>query len=72
MRGTDADGRGSGDNDDNRNRRQSKGSFFPLLRSLPLQPKECGCGAFPLLPPLSFLARFTLKECITNDDDRAS
>ena len=73
MRGTDADGRGSGDNDDNRNRRQSKGSFFPLLRSLPLQPpKECGCGAFlPLLPPLSFLARFTLKECITNDDDRA-
>ena len=27
--------------------------------------------SFPLLPPLSFLARFTLKECITNDDDRA-
>ena len=68
----DADGRGSGDNDDNRNRRQSKGSFFPSFALFLFSRKSAAAApSFPLLPPLSFLARFTLKECITNDDDRA-
>ena len=74
----DADGRGSGDNDDNRNRRQSKGSFFPSFALFLFSRKSAaaapsfsllGASGPSLLPPSP--ARFTLKECITNDDDRA-